>query len=109
MAGEPEGDADMRSSSPPLPSSSALRLRLDMEDERTAEGEALARLYGRRRTVVQVPADSLLRVGDRRLGSRCGGGVKLLLMTFIAVADGGVGGQVPEQLARGGFTVRGEE
>lgn len=33
--------------------------------------------------------DSLLRVGERRLGSRCGGGAKLLLMTFIAVADQG--------------------
>jgi len=42
MAGEPEGDADMRSSSPPLPSSSALRFRVDMEGERTASRPGLA-------------------------------------------------------------------
>ena len=38
-AGELDGDADIRSSSPPLPSSSAFRLRLAMAEdgEKTAE------------------------------------------------------------------------
>jgi len=46
-AGEPDGDADMRSSSPSIPSSSAFRLRLDIveDNEKTAERVVLVVAY----------------------------------------------------------------
>jgi hypothetical protein len=68
MAGEVDGDALMRSSSPALPSSSAFRLRpvMAVEDGMTEE-QYLRLVAGPWLVSWWQRMDILLRVGERRL------------------------------------------
>lgn len=83
-AGEAEGEADMRSSSPPLlPSSSALRLRPDMADEGERTAERLLSVAAK--GCVCWAGHELFRVGECRLNT-WGGGVEKWTAFMLAVS-----------------------